>query len=311
MATVIRFTWQALLVRHGDGDSFHTANALHVVMRIDATSVSTQTGVMPSQSPHSQPAVHGNAASRIRDLRYRACGPHRRQNGLARVRACAGVTTVEFVLMAGPMMLCAMLTLEAMRWQTARAACQVALLDAARAGSTQHLKPLAMAQAFTASITPLFVPPGRHATPRARMQATWRNILRESGEPAWALTVLQPDALAFRRHAVLSRAVPEANGRRTIPNDYLAERQKRSAHPPGSTIFDANTLHLALTYLHRPLWAPVRALVRMAARWAGSAAHRHAMQAGLVPISIDVLLEMHSDPVQWEPRITANDVIDG
>src|SRR5690606_8511734 len=68
----------------------------------------------------------------------------------------------------------------------------------------------------------------------------------------------------------------------------------------GDTIFDANTLSLELTYLHRPLLPGLRSLLKTLALARGSDGAGSAMaKAGLLPLRQHISLEMQSSAYQW------------
>jgi hypothetical protein len=277
-------------------------NGPNVLSTIDATSRAADTGVVRSIPPilpvRSTPPPDASAGVR---------------GGCHRVSGCGGAAIVEFVIIVFPLLLGAMLVVEAARWQNVREVCQLALLEAARAGSTNHLRPAAITAAFEDAMTPLFVPAGRFPNASARMQHAWQAIARESRSPAWRIEVLEPSAQAFARYADPRLRVKGAGRRRIVRNDYQAEAYKKtmsgdtaSGGPDGPTIFDANTLRLTLTYLHRPLFPPLRALLKFLGDSHGNRGEQAMARAGLLPITIELAIEMQSHPVQWNQSMHAN-----
>jgi hypothetical protein len=232
-----------------------------------------------------------------------------------------GAAIVEFTIIVFPLLLCAMLLVEAARWQNVREVCQLALLEAARAGSTNHLRPAAITAAFEEAMLPLFVPAGRFPNASARMRDAWHAIARDSRSPAWRIEVLDPSPQAFARYANPLLHVKGAGHHRVVRNDYQAEAHKRTntgmdasddsdsggggggggggSGSGSATIFDANTLRLTLTYLHRPLFPPLRVLFRALGDAKGDYGAQAMARAGLVPITIELAIEMQSHPVQW------------
>jgi hypothetical protein len=231
----------------------------------------------------------------------------RRKPPAFRSRHARGSTLVEFTVLALPLLFAALLAVEGVRWQTARAVCQLALLEAARAGSTGHLRPAALKAAFESAMLPLFVPPGDHATPQARMRAAWHGIRQRIGLPAWRMAQLSPSAAHFLAYADARLQVPGAAGHRIIRNDYQAEQHRSGGHAGGAgTIFQANTLRLELTYLYQPLFPPLTALLRSLGDAHGSYGQQAMARGGLLPIVVDVTLEMQSHPVQWNTPLEAD-----
>ena len=210
-----------------------------------------------------------------------------------------GAAAIEFAVAGAMVLLLGLLGVEAARWQAVRHMAHVALMEAARAGATAHGEPIRIRDAFLQGLLPL------HASAQGEAGA-WRQLTRvhaehtaSTGLTPWRIEVLRPDARAFREHGRAGLNVPAAQGRRAIDNDYQdLQHARRPPHPGGATIFDANTLALRLTYLHKPWIAPVRAVLatlgRNDASYAGVA-----LQHGLLPIQIELEIEMHSHPVDW------------
>ncbi|CAP42143.1 unnamed protein product [Bordetella petrii] len=197
-------------------------------------------------------------------------------------RRSRGAALLEFALAAPPLLLLGVLAAEAVHWHLARQLAYVALLDAARAGAAQHGQPAAIARAYKQALQPFARTDGATA-----------------GMPPWRIEVLQPGAAAFQAHARPGLKVAGVSGRRAVSNDYQAEQHAaRGAMAGGPTIFDANTLHLRLTALHRPLAPITRALLRQMGRPAGSCAQR-ALQSGLLALQLELRIEMQSHPVDW------------
>jgi hypothetical protein len=214
---------------------------------------------------------------------------------------------VEFTVLALPLLFAAVLAVEGVRWQTARAVCQLALLEAARAGSTGNLRPAAIKSAFESAMLALFVPPGEHTTPQVRMRKAWHGIRQRIGLPAWRMAQISPSSAHFSAYADTRLQVPGAAGHRIIRNDYQAEQYRQSPHSGGAglTIFQANTLRLRLTYLHEPLFTPFGALLRILGDEHGDYGSQAMARGGLLPITVDITMEMQSHPVQWNTPLEA------
>jgi hypothetical protein len=201
-----------------------------------------------------------------------------------------GAAAIEFAVAGAMVLLLGLLGVEAARWQAVRHMAHVALMEAARAGATAHGDPIPIRDAFLQGLLPL------HASAQGKAGA-WRQLTREQAERVastgltpWRIEVLRPDARAFREHGRAGLKVPSAPGRRAIDNDYQdLQHARRPPRPGGPSI---------LTYLHKPWLAPVRAVLatlgRNDASYAGVA-----RQHGLLPIQIELEIEMHSHPVDW------------
>lgn len=193
-----------------------------------------------------------------------------------------GAAAVEFAVAAAIVLLLGLLAIEAAHWQGARQLAHLALMEAARAGATAHGDPARMRAAFLQALPPR---PGR------------ADLAAIAGAHPWRIEVLLPDAQSFREHARPGlRAGP---GLRAIDNDYQdLQHARRPPRPGGQSIFQANTLRLRLTYLHRPLLPPLRGLLALLGR--GRAGYAgNALRAGLLPIRVELETEMHSHPADW------------
>jgi len=210
---------------------------------------------------------------------------------------------VEFVLVALPLLLVGLVIVEIAYSMMARQILRLALHEAARAGAVQHGEPQVMAAALTAALAPLYVPTGRYGSPQARLQASQARSQRDAGLALWRLDILGPPATAYQD---FGRPSPQYGGRWAIANDYLAEQHARAReHWPdgigpwsGLTIFEANVLHLRLTYRRTPLTPLTGALLKTASL-AASEATRAALAAGLLPLTVTERMIMQSDPVAW------------
>lgn len=210
-----------------------------------------------------------------------------------------GAAAIEFAVAGAMVLLLGLLGVEAARWQAVRQMTHVALMEAARAGATAHGDPIPMRDAFLHGLLPLYA--SAHGETGARLELTrvQAELGKSVGLTPWRIEVLGPNARAFREHGGSGMNVPAAPARRTIDNSYQdLQHARRPPRPGGPSIFQANTLTLRLTYLHKPWLAPVRAVLAASGRNNASYAGV-ARQHGLLPIQIELEIEMHSDPVDW------------
>ena len=210
-----------------------------------------------------------------------------------------GSAAIEFAVAGAMVLLLGLLGVEAARWQAVRHMAHVALMEAARAGATDHGDPIPMRDAFLQGLLPLHASTQGAAGARRQLTRVHAERAASADLTPWRIEVLRPDARAFREHGRAGLNVPGAPGRRAIDNDYQdLQHARRPPRSGGPTIFEANTLALRLTYLHKPWLAPVRAVLatlgRNDASYAGVA-----RQHGLLPIQIELEIEMHSHPVDW------------
>lgn len=210
-----------------------------------------------------------------------------------------GAAALEFTLAAAVVLLLALATVEAARWQVTRQVAHLALLQAARAGATAHADPTRIRAAFQEALLPLHAGAGGEAGARRRLARSQARIAAQVGASPWRIEILRPDAQAFRDHARPGLRTGAPADLPAIDNAHQALQYKRRPGLPDSRgIFLANTLKLRLTYLYRPLLPPLRALLAALAGADGSYAAA-AWASGLAPIAMELELEMHSHPVDW------------
>jgi len=225
----------------------------------------------------------------------------RRHADRALLRHQRGVGTIEFLVAAVPLLFSAMVTYEASRWYMTREAVNLALLEAARAGSVAHARPQAIENAFLNALTPLFAPAGRGRNPQARMMFELSQFELNSGDLAWNITILHPSAAEFADFMQKDLPIALTTGLPAINNhyQYRQHQQRGKGRLSGSTIYDANTLQLQVRYLYQPVVPGMRTLLRSifsAAGQADSAAATH----GALSIVSAISIEMQSHPVFWQ-----------
>lgn len=211
-----------------------------------------------------------------------------------------GAAALEFALVMTVLLPAALLAIEAASWQTVRQAAHLALMEAARAGSVSHAHPARMKTAFLDALLPLH---GAGAQARPRQARSLQDVARLTNTHPWRIEILQPDALAFQHYGKPALRVEGAAGLPAIDNDYQDLQHARRSPGAAIDIFQANTLKLRLTYLHKP-WSgfssTMLALATRAAASPGSTDYaKHAQARGLVPIRVELEMEMHSHPVDW------------
>lgn len=210
-----------------------------------------------------------------------------------------GAAAVEFAVAAAIVLLLGLLSVEAARWQAARQMAHVALMEAGRAGATAHGDPARMRAAYLQALLPLYADTQGPAGAARRQERALAELAQATGFHPWRIEVLLPDEQSFREHARPDLKVASAPGLRAIDNDYQdLQHARRPPRPGAGDIFHANTLKLRLTYLHKPLLPPLRALLAMLGRGDDSYAGQ-ARTKGLLPIRIELETEMHTHPVDW------------
>ncbi len=213
-----------------------------------------------------------------------------------------GAAAIEFAVAGAVVLLLGLLAIETARWQGVRQMAYLALMEAGRAGATGHGDPARMRMAFLQALLPQYDDAQGQAGARRRQEDEQAELAAISGTHPWRIEVLLPDEQSFREHARPDLKVPAASGLRAIDNGYQdLQHARRPPQPGGQTIFQANTLKLRLTYLHKPLLPPLRALLAALGSDRGSFAG-NAQTRGLLPLRMELETEMHSHPVDWARR---------
>ncbi len=220
-----------------------------------------------------------------------------------------GAAMLECCLIATALMLLGCGVFEIARWHLVRHTLMLAAHEAGRALSVNHGNPWFSDLAVNQALTPLFTPPGAHQTPEKRRDAMRQRHLMRFGLPLWQLTVTHPVVATF--DDFVDPALSRQLGRRTINNDYLPEQHLRHVRlgwlqglGPNSQqdIFEANTVHFSLTYLHEPQTPGVRAILRGLSTIgrSGTALAGLGLKLGLLPIVVTHRVVMQSHPMQWD-----------
>jgi len=210
-----------------------------------------------------------------------------------------GAAALEFAVAGAIVLLLGLLCVDAARWHGARQMAHLALMEAARAGATGHGDPARLRAAFLQALLPLHANANGPAGAIERRDGAMAELKRLTGAAPWRIEVLRPDAQSFREHARPGLLVAAAPGLRAIDNSYQdLQHARHPSRPGGQDIFLANTLKLRLTYLHKPLLPPLRALLIMLSQQDGTYTG-HALTKGLLPIVVELEHEMHTHPVDW------------
>lgn len=217
-----------------------------------------------------------------------------------------GAAALEFAVAGAIVLLLGLLSVEAARWHAARQMAHLALMEAARAGATTHADPARMKSAYLQALLPLYADAQGPDGALRRQAAALADIAALTETNPWRIEVLLPDEQSFREHGRPGLQVAAAPGLRAIDNDYQdLQHGRRPPRPGGQDIFQANTLRLRLTYLHKPLLPPLRALLAVLGQrddtYVGLARSK-----GLLPIMVELESEMHTHPVEWArktPRV--------
>ncbi len=224
----------------------------------------------------------------------------------ARAPRQSGASLIEFSIVAIPILLVGLGSVDIAAWFFTRQAASLALLEAGRAGIVGHAHPDAMAQAFEQALLPLF-PDSSSQASRQKLQNALHKRSVETGGPPWQIEILSPAPDAFRDFADGSVSVRGQGALAAINNSYQQEQDlKRRGQgweqgrgpASGASIFQANTLVLRLSYLHEPVLPGMKSLIRMLGSENGSY-RQHALARGYLPLVREIALGMQSHPVDW------------
>ena len=241
-------------------------------------------------------------------LRPRPCSPRRASCPFLRQPARQfGTSLIEFSIVAVPVLLLSMGSIEASQWFFKRQALSLALLEAGRAAITAHARPSAIEAAFEKALLPLFADQSQHeSSQRLHRALAERRLLTDAA--AWRIEILSPSPQAFIDFSDPTLAIAQETGLRAINNNYLAEQARRTtARGPapangsqsGLNILQANTLVLRLTYLHEPILPGIKGLIRVLGSQGNSYGQNAMARGGYIPVVRTVALVMQSHPVDW------------
>lgn len=203
---------------------------------------------------------------------------------------------------------------------------ELALLEALRAGASDHASPHAMQQAFEHAMRASQPdPPG--LTAGTQLRRSWRRREAASGLAAWRLDILNPGPDSLADHAAPGRGkTGNTNASQTGSasaalaffyqdlrhQEHLSQGWPQGKGPlSGQTVFEANLLTLELRYLHQPLSPPARWLLRLGSIFLPAQTDHDSgqiAQAGLWPIYRRASLPMASEAWAWpQQRLQSTD----
>lgn len=233
-------------------------------------------------------------------------------NTRASRRAQTGAGSIEFVVMAMPLLFLAFGAFEAARWMAERQVVGLALHEAGRAGIVSHASPQAMHTAFEHTVQTLFASPAPAGALR-RLRQFQHHLSTSAGVPPWQIEIHSPTAAAFRDFSQAVAPMPATSPHLPmhtprINNHYLAEQAshyRRLGLPEGRgtesgmSIVDANTLALRLRYAYAPLAPGLKSLLRTLAEATDHPYSQQVFRQGYLPIRRDMAMMMQSHPGLW------------
>ncbi len=224
----------------------------------------------------------------------------------ASLPAQQGAGTIEFAIVALPILFLGLGGIELAHWFYTRQAISLALLDAGRAAITDHNRSASIIRVFEHALRPIYAAPTKAATTQ-RIHSALATRKQRMGTAPWQIEVLSPSIQAYTDFSDANVRVDGAAGHPVINNHYLAEQDADYRQQgwidgrgpvSGQTVFEANTAVLRLSWLHEsrlPLMAP---LLRALGNPKGSYRQR-ALAQGYLPMTRQITLLMQSHPVFW------------
>ncbi|TAL75757.1 MAG: pilus assembly protein [Burkholderiaceae bacterium] len=225
----------------------------------------------------------------------------------ARHRAQAGYSLIEFSVVAAPLLMVGLGSVEVAQWFFTKQAISLALLEAGRAGITQHAHPRAIEMAFEQALLPLY-PASKGLSSAQRLRQALDRRSQAIKNPPWRIEVLNPHAATFLDFANPHLAISAHHQLAAIDNNYQAEQHQRNIErgwsqgrgpASGLSVYEANTLVLRLTYLHEPALPGIKNLIRQLAPTSSGYGAQAMARAGYLPMQQELRLTMQSHALQW------------
>lgn len=217
-----------------------------------------------------------------------------------------GAGIIEFIVLAVPLVLLGLGSIELTHWFHTRHTLGIALLDAGRVAITHHNRPQDIVDSFEQAVLPMYAADTvQHS--RQRLQQALVQRRHQTGQAPWRIELLSPVPEAWADFADPALHVAGAGPHAIMNNHYLAEQDERyrqrgwpDGRGPrsGMNIYQANTLIMRLTWQHRPLLPWTGPLLRTLGKPGGSYA-QHSLAHGYLPITRQIALLMQSHPVLW------------
>lgn len=232
-------------------------------------------------------------------------GPGR--GSVRRHRAQTGASLVEFSIVAIPILMLGLGSIEIAQWFFHKQAISLALVEAGRAAIVDHAHPLTIESVFEEAMLPMFASATQPLS-RQRLRQALNERQLKTGAPPWRIEIISPAPAAFHDFSTSTLAIAQQTGLPAIDNTYLADQDARKQAQgwtrgvgphSGHTIWYANTLVLRLTWLHEPLLPGAKSLIRLMGKPLGSYGQRAMARGGYLPLTQEIALVMQSHPVYW------------
>jgi hypothetical protein len=178
---------------------------------------------------------------------------------------------------------------------------------AARAGAMDHANSATILAAYEQALAPMFGGGSNVLEVQAARQKARNDVeYGLQGAPSAYIRMLNPTAESFEDWKEPKLAVKyNTGGKRVIPNSNLSSKDQRIGASSGQTIYDANLLKLRILHGYEPK-IPVARTVFVAYLKAmdpgNDPEYTALVQAGRIPLSINVTLHMQSDAIEQTPE---------
>jgi uncharacterized membrane protein (UPF0127 family) len=234
-------------------------------------------------------------------------GLARRNAPRLRAHAQSGIAMVEFIVVGPMLTLIGLGILQYAMIFFAKNQVNHATFMAARAGTMDHANSATILAAYEQALAPMYGG-GSNAVEILAAKNKARNDVEYglSGAPSAHIRMLNPTAESFADWKEPKLAVKyNTGGKRVIPNANLSSKGQTVGPTSGQTIYDANLLKLRILHGYEPK-IPVARTVFVAYLKAmdpgNDPQYTALVQAGRIPLTINVTMHMQSDAIEQTPE---------
>lgn len=208
-------------------------------------------------------------------------------------------SSTEFLLTAIPTLLLGMGGYELTRWHHTRHLLNLALVEAARAGSVHHAMPEQIAHSFEQALNPLFA---SATDPSRQKQRYLQKVEHITQLPAWQIILQSPRHEHFLDFHRKDLDIAQQTGLYAIDNNYQKEQHNRKGlgYLSKESIYEANTLSMSLSYAYEPIVPGMKFLFKQLRHFYTEPYTATMLSHGFLPIQHELSISMQSHPVQWQ-----------
>jgi uncharacterized membrane protein (UPF0127 family) len=224
-----------------------------------------------------------------------------------RAHAQSGIAMVEFIVVGPMLTLIGLGILQYAMIFFAKNQVNHATFMAARAGTMDHANSATILAAYERALAPMYGG-GSNAAEILVAQGKAKSDVEGDGihPPATHIRMLNPTAESFADWKEPKLAVKyNTGGKLVIPNSNLSSKGQGIGASSGQTIYDANLLKLRILHGYMPK-IPVASTVFVAYLKAmdpgNDPDYTALVQAGRIPLTINVTMHMQSDAIEQTPE---------